>query len=193
MFGLSSVPSTSTRWSKSSVKSAFSTREVTWYDCARSCACRPSAPPARRSARSPPPGRAPRSGRARARSSRCSTRSAALSVIEYVARHFAKRAPRPWYSFEPFAQPVEALVIVSPSASASGFAPRSTLMPGMMPFDGEQLRERRPVGGALPDRLVVEDDAADELLGAGRREEQLAVGAAGLLGRLDARSSRSAS
>src|SRR5437764_1076630 len=51
---------------------------------------------------------------------------------------------------------------------------------------GQELRERRPIGGALPDRLVVEDDAAHELLDAGRREEKLAVGAPGVLGRLDA-------
>jgi hypothetical protein len=35
------------------------------------------------------------------------------------------------------------------------------------PLRGEQLGERRPVVGPLADRLVVEDDAADELLGAG--------------------------
>ena len=40
MFGLSSVPSRSTRWSNSSVYTAFSTREVTWY--ARSIVCVPS-------------------------------------------------------------------------------------------------------------------------------------------------------
>src|SRR5690606_22951926 len=40
-------------------------------------------------------------------------------------------------------------------------------------------------GGLLADRLVEEDHAADELLGAPGREEQLAVGAAVLLGGLD--------
>src|SRR6266568_4419426 len=50
----------------------------------------------------------------------------------------------------------------------------------------EQLRERRPVVGALADRLVEEDDAADVLLGGRRGEEQVAVRAAVLLGRLDA-------
>jgi hypothetical protein len=50
---------------------------------------------------------------------------------------------------------------------------------------GEQLRERCPVVGRLADRLVVEDHAADVLLDARRREEEIAVGAAVLLGRLD--------
>src|SRR5439155_9959570 len=50
----------------------------------------------------------------------------------------------------------------------------------------EQLRERRSVRGALADRLVEEDDAADVVAGALRREQQVAVGAAVLLGRLDA-------
>src|SRR4029077_16380864 len=60
------------------------------------------------------------------------------------------------------------------------------LDPGDDPLGGEQLREGRAVVGLLPDRLVVENDPADELLGARRREQQVAVGAAVLLGRLDA-------
>src|SRR6266540_7420610 len=59
------------------------------------------------------------------------------------------------------------------------------LDPGDDPLRLEKLRERGPVRGRLPDRLVVEDDAADELLGAFGSEEQLAVGAAVLLCRLD--------
>ena len=51
---------------------------------------------------------------------------------------------------------------------------------------GEQLRERSPVVGLLADRLVEEDDPADVLLGAWRREEKVAVGAPILLGGLDA-------
>ena len=43
-----------------------------------------------------------------------------------------------------------------------------------------------PSDGALADRLVEEDHAADEVLGAVGREEQVAVGAPVLLGRLDA-------
>src|SRR5204863_623401 len=48
-------------------------------------------------------------------------------------------------------------------------------------FRLEQLRERRPVRRALADRLVEEDDPADELGRSLGREEQLAVGAAVVL------------
>ena len=51
---------------------------------------------------------------------------------------------------------------------------------------GQQLRERRAVGARLADRLVEEDDAADEVADLGSGEQQVAVGAAQLLGRLDA-------
>ena len=53
------------------------------------------------------------------------------------------------------------------------------------PLALEQLRERRAVGRALMDRLVEQDDAADVLRGACRREQEVAVGAAVLLRRLD--------
>ena len=53
-------------------------------------------------------------------------------------------------------------------------------------FRREQLRKRRTVRIALPDCLVVEDDAADVVLDARRREQQVAVRAAVLLGRLEA-------
>src|SRR5918992_43484 len=51
------------------------------------------------------------------------------------------------------------------------------LDPGDDPLLLEQLRERRAVRRALPDRLVVKDDAADELLRTLGREEEIAVGA----------------
>jgi hypothetical protein len=50
----------------------------------------------------------------------------------------------------------------------------------------EQLRERRPVGCVLADRLVEEDHAADVVRCALGREQHVAVGAPVLLGRLDA-------
>ena len=50
----------------------------------------------------------------------------------------------------------------------------------------EQLRERRPVRGALADRLVEQDHAADEFFDAFGREEQVAVTAPVLLGGFDA-------
>src|SRR5579884_380889 len=58
-----------------------------------------------------------------------------VSEIEYVARHFAKRAPSSRYSSSRLPSPSSPSVTVSPSASASGFAPLSTLIPGMTPFE----------------------------------------------------------
>ena len=49
----------------------------------------------------------------------------------------------------------------------------------------QERRERRAVRGALADRLVEEDHPADVVLRAGRGEEQVAVCAPALLGRLD--------
>ncbi len=54
--------------------------------------------------------------------------------MEYVARHLANRAPSSAYSASRSRSPSRPSVTVSPSASASGFAPMSTLMPGMIPF-----------------------------------------------------------
>ena len=58
-------------------------------------------------------------------------------------------------------------------------------MPGKDALGGQQLGKGGAVRGTLADRLVEEDHAADELLDALRREEQLAVGAPVLLGGLD--------
>ena len=70
---------------------------------------------------------------------------------------------------EALTQAVEALGDRLALAShASGLAPVSTLMPGMIALVGEQLRERRAVGGRLADRLVEEDHAAD-VVGRARR------------------------
>ena len=49
----------------------------------------------------------------------------------------------------------------------------------------QKLRERRAVRGALADRLVEEDHAADVVLGPGGGEEHVAIRAPALLGRLD--------
>ena len=77
-------------------------------------------------------------------------------------------------------------MIFSPSNPASGLAPLSTLIPGMMPWAREHLGERGAVDVALADGLVEQDHAADELAHPVGGEQQLAVGAAVLLGRLDA-------
>ena len=63
---------------------------------------------------------------------------------------------------------------------------RIDLDPRDDPLVGKQLRERRPLRRALPDRFVVEDDAADRVLQAGCGEEHVAVGAPVLLRRLEA-------
>ena len=90
------------------------------------------------------------------------------SPIEYVARHFAKRAPSAAVLREPLAQPVEALGDRLALGERERLRARVDLDPGDDPLRLEQLRERRPVGARLADRLVEEDDAADELLGARR-------------------------
>src|SRR5215207_198878 len=83
------------------------------------------------------------------------------------------------------AQPVEAVG----NRLALGVRQRLGALVHLDPRDDpvafEQLRKGRAVGGALADRLVEEDHAADELLGSRRREKELAVGLAVVLGRLD--------
>ena len=56
------------------------------------------------------------------------------SPIAITARHFAKRAPIERYSESRSLRPSRPSVTVSPGAPARGFAPLSTLMPGMTPF-----------------------------------------------------------
>src|SRR5258706_11055756 len=56
------------------------------------------------------------------------------SPIVMTARHLLKTAPRSRYSARRSRSPSRPSVIVSPFASASGFAPRSTLIPGRMPW-----------------------------------------------------------
>ena len=99
----------------------------------RSHGRRPSAPRAQRSARCRPPGKARRSGRERERSPGGSNGSAARrrSRSPRATSRSARRAP--WYSVEAFTQAVEALGDLLAAAPASGFAPVSTLMPGIMP------------------------------------------------------------
>ena len=55
------------------------------------------------------------------------------SPIVITARHLAKRAPRSRYSSSRSRRPSSPSVTVSPGAPASGFAPVSTLIPGMIP------------------------------------------------------------
>src|SRR5581483_9287178 len=86
---------------------------------------------------------------------------------------------------QPLAQTVESLRDLLPGGVRQLLRALVDLDPRDDPLLREQLRERRPVRRALPDRLVVEDDAADVVAGAFGREEHVAVGAPTLLGRLD--------
>jgi hypothetical protein len=86
---------------------------------------------------------------------------------------------------EALAQPVQAFGDRLALGAGERLRARVDLDAGDDPLRGEQLGERRPIGGALAERLVVEDDAADELLGARRREEEVAIRAPVLLRRLD--------
>jgi hypothetical protein len=87
---------------------------------------------------------------------------------------------------ESLAQAVEALGDRLALRVRERLGARVDLDAGNDPFRGEQVRERRSVRGLLPDRLVVEDHSPDVLLGPFGGEQQLAVGAARLLGRFDA-------
>src|SRR2546423_790425 len=86
---------------------------------------------------------------------------------------------------QPFAQPVEAFG----DRLAVGVRERLRTLVDLDARDDtlrrEQLREGRPVEPVLANRLVVEDDAADVLLDTRRREQEVAVGTPGLLGRLE--------
>ena len=66
--------------------------------------------------------------------------------------------------------------MVSPGQKASGFAPLSTLMPGIEPGLLDHLDQRSPVRGLLPDGFVEQDDAGDAVgHGLGGAEQQLAI------------------
>src|SRR3954447_8713798 len=74
---------------------------------------------------------------------------------------------------EPPAQAVEALGDGLAVGERERLRAGIDLDPGDDPLRGEQLRERRPVERLRPDRLVEEDDAADELLDPLGGEEQV--------------------
>ena len=86
---------------------------------------------------------------------------------------------------EPPAQPVEPFGHLL--AGEAGLVVRAGvhLDSGDRALRREHVPERRAVVRRLPDRLVVEDDAADEVLHVRRGEEQLPVVPPVLLGRLD--------
>ena len=185
MFGFSSIPSSWTRWSCSSVKTARWMCEVTEYE--RSIVWSPSI-----STSGSTIGTRPASWRERGVArERVGVRPEAVLARDALADRdhgaplgeaCAERA----VLLEALAQAVEALGDRLARRERERLGAAVDLDPRDDPLPREQLRERRPVGGRLADRLVEEDHAADVLRGAVGREEQLAVGAAGLLRRLDA-------
>ena len=72
--------------------------------------------------------------------------------IEMTPRHLVKRAPSSRYSSSRARNPSRPSVMVSPSARARGFAPLSTLMPGMTPFDSSSFGKGVP---SAADCLIV--------------------------------------
>src|SRR5581483_2681521 len=87
---------------------------------------------------------------------------------------------------EPAAEAVETLRDLLAGCVRERFRALVDLDPGDDPLPLEQPRERRPVVCVLADRLVEQDHAADVVGGALGREEHVAVGAPGVLRRLDA-------
>ena len=87
---------------------------------------------------------------------------------------------------EPCAQAVEPLRDLLAGEAGQVVSAGVDLDPRDDALRGQHLGERRAVVGGLPDRLVVEDHAADRVLHPGRGEEELPVEAPVLLGRLDA-------
>src|SRR5580765_198650 len=86
---------------------------------------------------------------------------------------------------QPFAEPVEAFGDGLTLGQCERLCSRVHFDPGDDSLRPEQLREGGSVGRALAERLVEEDDAADVLLSAFGREEEVAVSAPRLFVRLD--------
>src|SRR5262249_25677693 len=84
------------------------------------------------------------------------------------------RAPLPVLG-EALPEPVETLGDRLVGEQRQWLGPRVHLDPGDRPRGLEDLDERYPVVGRLPDRLVEQDHAADVLAQTRRREEHLAV------------------
>ena len=143
MFGFSSIPSKWTRWSRSSVNTACSVREVTSNEV--SIVWSPSISTSGSTIGTRPASWLSAAKRASAWAFVHTQYSLGMpSPIVITARHFVKRAPSSRYSARRSRRPSSPSVIVSPGAFARSFAPASTLMPGMIPALGE-LRERRAV------------------------------------------------
>ena len=184
MFGFSSMSSSPTRWSGSSLKTACSVMDVTTKDVARSC--RPvhqhlglddgHEVGLLRERREP-------SERVCVHENAVLARDA-VSDRDHGAPLREARAELA-VLLEPLAETVEALSDLLVRRAGEPLRAGVHLDPRDDPLALEQLRERRAVRRALADRLVVEDHARDVVARALRREEEVAVGAPRLLGRLD--------
>ena len=184
MFGLSSIPSSATRCSKARRTRACSTSPVTSSQRSRVCVAvhqhlglddrhQPLLLAERGVARE----------RVRVRLDAGAVGSP--SPMWITARHLAKRAPSRRYSSSRSRRPSRPSVTSSPATPASGLAPASTLMPGMMPARASSSTQRHAARALLADRLVLQDDAADELAMPGVVKQHLAIVAPALRRRLD--------
>ena len=185
MFGFSSIPSSATRWSCSSVKTACRAREVTWKRALdRVVAVHQHLGLDDRDEARLLRERGVAGERVRVRP------DAVLARDPVADRDHGAPLGEPRAELavlrEALAQAVEALGDLLARRERERLRALVDLDPGDDPEPLEQLRERLAVGRALADRLVEEDHAADVLGGARGREEQLAVGAPVLLGRVDA-------
>src|SRR5213595_3586065 len=109
--------------------------------------------------------------------------NSALGNIDDCAP-FGEARTEPAVFDEPLAQAVEPLGDGLAAETGERLGAQVHLDTRDDPLLRQVLRERRAVPGLLADGLVVQDDAADRLGGAGGREQHFPIGAAMLLGRL---------
>jgi hypothetical protein len=83
-----------------------------------------------------------------------------------TARHFAKRAPRPWYFPEPIPQPVEPLGNGLVGRAGERLRASVDLDAGKDALVREHLSEWRAVGTLLTNDLVLHNDTTYEFAGA---------------------------
>src|SRR5256885_987452 len=109
--------------------------------------------------------------------------NSAVVNIDHCAP-FGEARAEPAVFDEALAQAVESLGDGLAAETGERLRAQAHLDPRDDPLLRQVLRKRRAVPGLLADGLVVQDDAADRLGGAGSREQHLAIAAAMLLGRL---------
>ena len=108
------------------------------------------------------------------------------SPMVMTARHLVNVAPSATYSASRSRRPSKPSVTFSFGAKGEVLGALVDLDARQDAARGEQRAEVRSVRGALAQRLVEEDDAADVFLDSPGREEKLAIGAPVLLGGFDA-------